>query len=458
MAWFAGVGLCSLCSFLPPLVAQEAAATTPDLRALVRDVDPAFGWEIRQTGQVAGCEYVQLHMVSQVWQGTKWRHVMLVIRPPSVVKDNQHALLLIDGGSWREEWGEQGPDRVDLPAQVQLLAGMAQTWQTPVVVVQHIPFQPQLGGLKEDGLIALSFVQFLVTRDSRWPVLPAMVRAASRAMDAADAMSRERWGQGLTSFTVTGASKRGWTTWLSAAADPRVTAIAPMVIDMLNMPAQLDHQLTSWGDYSEQIGDYTTLGLPAQIRSPVGQALVALVDPYSYRDQLKQPKLIILGTNDRYWPVDAINMYWEGLQGPKHLLHIPNNGHGLKDTTRLLGTLGEFHRRQVKGQLLPAMETKMAIVDDGALLLEVRAAEAPRAVRLWRAVAEQRDFRESQWDSQTLDIGANGWYPLACPRPSSGSVAVMTELEFRAADGTPFYLSTPVQVLRGDETAAKSPK
>ena len=74
-----------------------------------------------------------------------------------------------------------------------------------------------------------------------------MVKSAVRAMDATQEAMKKEWGLDVETFTVTGASKRGWTTWLTGAVDDRAVAIAPMVIDMLNMSPHTKLQRASFG-------------------------------------------------------------------------------------------------------------------------------------------------------------------------------------------------------------------
>src|SRR5690606_20307236 len=101
-----------------------------------------------------------------------------------------------------------------------------------------------------------------------WPLLFPMVKSAVRGMDAVQALVKEKAKKEVNRFVFSGASKRGWTTWLaSAVEDPRLVAIGPMVIDMLNMPETLNYQYKTYGEYSIQIEDYTKLGIAQDISS-----------------------------------------------------------------------------------------------------------------------------------------------------------------------------------------------
>ena len=45
----------------------------------------------------------------------------------------------------------------------------------------------------------------------------------------------------VAKFVIAGASKRGWTTWSTAAVDDRVVGIVPIVIDTLNVAKSAAH-------------------------------------------------------------------------------------------------------------------------------------------------------------------------------------------------------------------------
>uniref|UniRef100_UPI003EBC007E PhoPQ-activated pathogenicity-related family protein n=1 Tax=Arhodomonas sp. AD133 TaxID=3415009 RepID=UPI003EBC007E len=370
-----------------------AAAPTAE-RALsdyVDTPDESYRWEVKRRGTLLGVDYALLHLVSQRWQGTTWRHQLWLIDPTDGAGD-RHALLFISGG----RWPRQGEPSTELPSDAPLFAAIARRMNAPVAVLRHVPFQPLFDGLTEDELIAATFARFLRSpREAQWPALLPMVNSAIRAMDAVQAFSRE-WAQPIETFTVTGASKRGWTTWLTAAVDERVRALAPMVFDVLNMGPQLRHQREVWGELSPKLHDYVALGLDRQLDTEAGRKLQSIVDPYHYRGSITQPKLVVLGTNDDYWPVDALNLYWTELAEPRYVLYLPNQGHHLRDYARLLPTLDAFHRHIARGLPLPELDWTFAR-QAGALTLRVTAKPTPVNARVWSARASKRDFREVHW-------------------------------------------------------------
>ncbi len=298
--------LAALLLFTPQLHAKAPPVPIPSaLATYLAAPDTSTKWELVRKVSVGECYVWQLTLTSQTWQGIPWTHDLLVIRPKAAPPTAQ--MLLINSG------GKFDPRK---PEALMLGAGLAQGINAPVAVLLGIPRQPLFDGLREDDLIAETFVRYLETGDESWPLLFPMVKSLVKAMDALQEFSEKEWEQPTEKFIVNGASKRGWTTWLTAASDPRVSAIVPMVIDMLNMTDQLPHQQESFGKISDQIKPYTGRGLLPMKDGERDRKLWAMVDPYTYREKYTMPKLIVLGNNDPYWTTDALNLYWDGIPGP----------------------------------------------------------------------------------------------------------------------------------------------
>jgi PhoPQ-activated pathogenicity-related protein len=311
-------------------------------------------------------------------------------------------------------------------------------------MLQQVPNQPILDGKREDAIIAETFVRYLDTGDATWPLLFPMVKSAVRAMDAVQQWAERNGKPPIQRFVVTGGSKRGWTTWLTAAADRRVLAIAPAVIDTLDMKAQRAHALEVWGRQSEQIDDYTKRGLTEQFDTEKGRRLWLIVDPYGYRDRLTLPKLIVNGTNDPYWTLDALNLYWDDLKGPKWVMYVPNAGHSLQENGQYarLG-IAAFFRHVATGRPMPVLSWRHSDSAEGRLRLEITSTPRPRSARLWVAEAPTKDFRAARWNDRVVPVDGPSLAAEA-ERPASGYIALLGDLEYEI-DTIRYHLSTQIR-------------
>ena len=422
---------------------EQQGEPSQALARYVAEPDASFAWHFKRRYSHRAADIVEFQLDSQTWQGELWKHQMLIVRPHRVA-DGRHAVLVVGGGRWRDEYDAAGTGAADvpLPEDGELFVAIARLLDAPVVVLGQVPYQP-LFGLTEDQLIAHTFERYLETGDQRWPLLLPMVKSVVRAFDASSAASEHEWGAPLERFTVLGGSKRGWTTWLTAAVDERVVAIAPVVIDALNMERHFPHQTQAWGAPSEEIKPYTDLGLDRILASAEGAALREIVDPYSYRAQIEVPKLVILATNDEYFPPDSANLYFDGLREPKRLLYLPNEPHSIRHYERVVRSLRALHEAASGGAPLPLLEWEYRAGDDGVSLC-VRSEPRARNVRVWRAVSVDRDLRDAQW--QAVASSRHSAARFTQGEPEQSYVALFGEAEFGFGLRA-FTLSTSLAVL-----------
>ena len=266
-----------------------------------------------------------------------------------------------------------------------------------------------------------------------------MVKSAVRTMDTTSDLADRQLNQKVDKFIVSGGSKHGWTTWLTAVADPRVCAIAPMVIDMLNTSKQMKHQVQSYGKYSDKIQPYTDLDIPDRMDSYEGRRLMQIVDPYTYRDRMTMPKLVVLGTSDPYWTVDASSFYFGDLPGPRYLYYLPNAGHGLG--VGMMPTLLAFMNASLNETALPKLDWTAA--SDWSLKVTL---DHPLAsATLWQAASPTRDFRKATWPPSAIE--GKGQCTVRLDAPKEVYLAYFVQVRLVGASGLPYDLSTTITVL-----------
>lgn len=424
---------------------RREPARHSSLTALDRYVaqpDPAYAWKSVDSLRTNGVSVEFIDMISQSWLTTNevdrtlWRHWLVVIRPGDL--RHSTALLYIGGGNNKDA----APPKLNAD-----LVRIARETRSIVAELRMVPNQPLVFGgdgkeRVEDDLIAYTWDKFLRSGEEKWPARLPMTKAAMRAMDTITASSGA-----VDSFVVAGASKRGWTTWTTAIVDRRVRAICPIVIDVLNMEESMLHHYQAYGFWAPAVTNYVEHGIMDWMRTPQMKALGKIEDPFSYRDRLTLPKLMLNACGDQFFLPDSSQFYFDQLPGPKYLRYVPNADHSLKDSDAP-ETLLAWHDAILNARSLPRFEWSHD--RPGSVRVQVR--DRPTAVHLWQATnPSSRDFRLETlgpvWRSTRLSDRGAGTFEAAVGAPPTGWTAYMVELTFDIGAPKPLKLTTDVRVI-----------
>ncbi len=398
--------------------------------------DPNYAFRHYHTQERAAYVAYFLEMTSQQWRSASevdrpiWTHEVALVIPRIGLDSTDTAILLIDGGSNGKTLMTEVSDVVGAAA-ITVGAVIAEVRKVPN---QPLYFTDEAGrGRKEDEILAYSLDKALDTGDPEWAVHLAMTKAAVRAMDTVQTFAASK-GVTIKNFLVLGGSKRGWTTWLTAAVDQRVKAIIPASIDMPNLSQQFIHHWESYGFYAPALKDYVEFNLPCRVQTPEGKAMLGVVDPYTYRDRYTMPKLILNATGDQFFTTDSSRFYYADLPGPKWLRYTPNTDHKQTEDTIIdaLSWIDDILDHKTSPHI------EWTVADNGFLWIWPSA--QPKEVKLWQATnPSARDFRLESlgpawtghdlipWEPVVLSSfsGGTGFQELA-PMPNGSYVGVVS--------------------------------
>jgi PhoPQ-activated pathogenicity-related protein len=333
-----------------------------------------------------------------------------------------------------------------------MMTAIAQYTGAVVAELRMVPNQPLIFNddpakrpRTEDSFIAYTWNNYLKTGDETWPARMPMTKAAVRAMDTVTAFLKEQ-NTPIDKFVVAGASKRGWTTWTTAAVDQRVVAFMPLVIDLLNIIPNFVHHYRAYGFWAPSVGDYYAEGVMDEQANPRYKELMKLVEPYEHRDRLLMPKFIMNSAGDQFFLPDSWKFYFKKLKGENHLRYVPNSDHSLRNTDAYESLIA-FYDSVLQGKPRPTYSWD--VKKDGTIVVKTK--DTPSAVKLWQATnPDGRDFRLEQigpqYKSSDLQPVKPGQYVAKVEKPAKGYTAYFVEMTFPSGGKYPYKFTTGVVV------------
>ncbi|CAF4525160.1 unnamed protein product [Rotaria sp. Silwood2] len=466
------------------LLFVDKSQSTP-LDDYVRAADPHFSWNVIQSYQQPDYVLYILNFTSQKWFDETfsdrpiWWHYLCISVPKKLTRPNA-AFMLIDGGSNRDGLPKPQDNFVSLTSMFAVSSGSIG------VDLQDIPNEPirfmadpTNRSRGEDAIIAWTWKTFLENPDNPYVLLRMpMTKASVRAMDAVQQFTKELGIAVPQKFFIGGASKRGWTTWTTAAVDnERVIAAVPIVMDILNIHQNFHHHYRSLVGWTFAFKDYYVLNITRFTDHPNLLKMGQVVDPYSYFDRYRNMKLLqIQSSGDEFFLPDNEDAFWNDLQiatGGSYLRRLPNAEHSCAGhEISLFFTMRSFYLSIYDNRPLPSLKwIKTSNNTHGYIRATVDFSVGPKPMSAYGYHArtlndKRRDFRLLIGDPNNpgksmvnpviwFNIGVvteaqtatSIVYSLTIANPMSGWEGFFIQVNFPGPDGSALELTTETQII-----------
>lgn len=434
------------------LVISIQATLAGPLDDYVNKHDPNYAWSDTGLGfSGPGWTGHILNMTSQAWltpadwqsvngpPGNLWWHYMLVVVPDKIAFTDAAFMYITGGDNKPSSLPTKDSEPARIAADFAVNTGLISTvlYKVPSEPIFFHEEKPVPQRRTEDEIIAWTWKHYIEDQsDPEWIVRLPMTKAAVRGMDTVAAYAKAKLRYNVQKFVIAGASKRGWTTWTTAAVDKRVVAAIPIVMDELNVVENLHHHYRAYGGWSWVLNDYWQANITRMLDSPETKKLMEIEDPLSYSARLTMPKLVVCAVNDEFFLPDDTRYWWDDMADEKRLLMVPNAGHSLSTgIIDHLPSIEGFAYAVLTNQRRPSV--RWEINDDaGVITVHTDPATRPLNVTMWYGFSApgtgRRDWRRTagypeqyRQDVPFFDVQlreepqGNKWVAVA-PRPPQG--------------------------------------
>jgi len=418
--------------------------------------DSSYKWELANTVKKEDHTLYVIRLTSQTYLAgvidkSLWQHWVRII-VPDVMSNSGNAVMYINYGD-NPLGNAPGGTESFLPV-------LATDVGDIVIELNQIPNQPltfvgEDFSRSEDSILAKGWDLFIQTHDPIYITRLAMVKAAVRAMDSVQEFVESlKTVQVPQNFVVAGASKRGWTTWLTGAVDKRVIAVAPLVIDVLDMQPNFNEIWQTYGKWPAALNSYVEQNITRCLNCPVFNELASVEDPLVYIDRFLARNVPIFALNangDEFFIPTGWQYWFNNYPGEKYVRYLPNAEHSLATAIkRVTNTMTAFVSTIDRKIQRPSFTWG---ISKDLSTITLKSDVKPVSVKLWQAYNRfSRAFilncyLTCLWKSEELFDQGNGTYVGSVEIPNRGYTAYMLEVEYDVDFKYNFVTSTGVYIV-----------
>lgn len=402
--------------------------------------EDVYDWSIIESVTATGITRIKAEVTSLTWQGTVWKHYVLLYVPTTVNFNNIYTL--IDGG--RLTGGI--PDRVDETSPIygpflSLMRGFSAATGMIMTFIRNIPNTPTLGNSTEDEFIYTSVQKYLATRDTNWSPFNPMTKGVMQCFTAIQQIVAQEKGVYLVGYCAAGLSKRGWTAYLAGVHDSRCNALVPIVQDNINISESYRRRRDVYGEddvklLQSELFEY--MGMLAGNLKPLGREILEVVDPYALRDKLTMPMYVITSTNDENFTIDSATYYIKGFEDAQ-LAYQRNLGHDI-DPQYLMASIYWYLKLNL-GQATPKI-TWTRNIDENNLTFTITVTQTGWSeVNVISATSTTENFLASSFTTTSTSVSGTT-FDVVIPRDNTNFKASYVEVVYNTPTGLPAPYNT----------------